>query len=235
MSHSNAGTLLMSDWFQSLLLPASESWLSSNDHDDNNSSLSAYHMPDLRFLFKISLNLHGIPHFTDEKTEAQQRISHLLAQNHPTELELESKSSYMALASTQLLQPKTEWLSLNPSSLSFFSMFSPLVPVGSSFQNTYSLLTNQLLQHQRKVLPPLIWATAKDCSLIARFASLPQAPSHPLSTLQSKCSFSSLLLNILSCILSQDLRGEIKPCREWYEWVFSQFSKGWYWLILFFC
>ena len=98
----------MSDWFQSLLLPASECWLSSNDYDDNNSSLSAYHMPDPCFLFKISSKLHGIPHFTDEKTEAQQRISHLLAQNHPTELELESKSSYMALASIQLLKPKTE-------------------------------------------------------------------------------------------------------------------------------
>ena len=107
MSPSNAGTLLMSDWFRSLLLPASECWLSSNDHDDN-SSLSAYRMPNLCFLFKISSNLHGNPHFTDEKTEAQQKISHLLAQNHPAELELESKSSYMALASTQLLKPKTQ-------------------------------------------------------------------------------------------------------------------------------
>ena len=104
MLHSNAGTLLMSDWFQSLLLPASECWLSNNEHDDNNSNLSAY----LCFLFKISSNLHGNPHFTYGKTEAQQRISHLLAQNLPAELELESKSSYMALASTQLLKPKTQ-------------------------------------------------------------------------------------------------------------------------------
>ena len=72
MSPSNAGTLLMSDWFRSLLLPASECWLSSNDHDDN-SSLSAYRMPNLCFLFKISSNLHANPHFTDEKTEAKSR------------------------------------------------------------------------------------------------------------------------------------------------------------------
>lgn len=108
MFHSSAGTLLMSDWFQSLLLPASECWLSNNEHDDNNSNLSAYHRPDLCFLFKISSNLHGSPHFTYGKTEAQQRISHLLAQNLPAELELESKPSYMALASTQLLKPKTQ-------------------------------------------------------------------------------------------------------------------------------